>query len=101
MTDWVATPAERAIVLDILARHLPPGTRVYAFGSRIRGTTKRWADLDLSLEGDRPLDFGVIGELREAFDESLLPWKVDLIDRVTVNEAFGAIIDQAKVLIYG
>ena len=99
MTEWVATPGERAIVEEILARHLPPDTRAYVFGSRARGTTKRWADLDLSLEGDAPLSLSVLGVLRDAFDESLLPWKVDLVDRSTVSEAFGSIIDAGKVLV--
>ena len=29
-----------------------------------------------------------MGKLAEAFDELLLPWKVDLIDRASVSEAF-------------
>ena len=97
MTDLTIAPGELAIVRDILARHLPPGTRVFAFGSRIRGTTKRWADLDLSLEGEAPLGLSVLGQLAEAFDESLLPWKVDLVDRASVSETFGRIIDEDKV----
>ena len=92
---------ERAIVQGILARHLPPDVRVYVFGSRARGTTKRWADLDLSLEGDAPLSLAVLGDLREAFDESLLPWKVDLVDRTTVDEVFGRIMDEDKVPLEG
>lgn len=94
------TPAERAIVVDILTHHLPPGMRVCVFGSRARGTTKRWADLDLSLEGDTRLDLGLMGKLAEAFDELLLPWKVDLIDRASVSEAFGKIIDEHKLPLY-
>lgn len=97
MTEVTITPDQRAIVQNILARHLPPGVQAYVFGSRARGTTKRWADLDLSLEGDGPLSLLVLGQLAEAFDESLLPWKVDIVDRTTVSEAFGKIIDESKV----
>ena len=98
MTTLVTMSVEEAeIVRGILTRHLPPGVRVYAFGSRARGTTKRWADLDLSLEGDGPLSLSVLGQLAQAFDESLLPWKVDLVDRASVSEAFGRIVDEGKV----
>lgn len=97
----VMSAEERAIVQGILARHLPPNVRVFVFGSRARGTTKRWADLDLSLESDAPLSSSVLGDLREAFDESLLPWKVDLVDRSTVDEVFGRIMDEGKMPLEG
>ena len=92
------THEELAIVRDILARHLPPGYQTFAFGSRATGVhLKPWSDLDLSFEGPEPLPFAVMGALREAFDESLLPWKVDLLDRASVSEAFGRIVDENKV----
>ncbi len=88
---------ELAEVRAILAARLPQGIRVSVFGSRAGGTPKPWSDLDLVLEGDGPLGLGLLAELAEAFDESALPWKVDLIDRRTVSAAFGAIIDAGKV----
>ena len=91
------TAEEAAQVRGILARHLPPGVRVYAFGSRARGKPKPWSDLDLVLEGDGPLPLSVLGALAGAFDEALLDWKVDLVDRATISPAFGRIIDGSKV----
>ncbi|WP_333837192.1 nucleotidyltransferase family protein [Novosphingobium sp.] len=91
------TPAERAAVTAILARHLPSGVRVDVFGSRATGTAKPWSDLDLVLCADGPLSLDLMACLAEAFDESALPWKVDLVDRATVDQRFGAIIDAGKV----
>lgn len=82
---------------DILAQNLPPLAQVFVFGSRAGGTPKPWSDLDLSLEAGAPLPLGVLASLAEAFDESPLPWKVDLVDRATVNQAFGKIIDAGKL----
>lgn len=89
--------AELALVKKILAEYLPPRVEVAVFGSRAAGKPKRFSDLDLVLEGPEPLPLALLAQLAEAFDESLLPWKVDLIDRKTVNDAFGCIIDATKV----
>ncbi|MEO7248126.1 MAG: nucleotidyltransferase domain-containing protein [Novosphingobium sp.] len=93
-------PEELAIVRGILSRILPPGYRTYAFGSRATGVRlKPWSDLDLVIEGPAPLTFALSGQLREAFDESLLPWKVDIVDRATVSESFGRIVDADRVAV--
>lgn len=95
----LAISAEEArTVSDILARCLPDGYRVYAFGSRATGIRlKPWSDLDLSIEGPAPLPPRTLAQLGDAFDESLLMWKVDVVDRTTVSESFGRIIDADKV----
>lgn len=91
------TPDELAQVQAILTRVLPADVRAGVFGSRARGNPKPWSDLDLVLEGQGPLPLSLMAELAEAFDESALPWKVDLVDRASVGDAFGRIIDAATV----
>jgi predicted nucleotidyltransferase len=92
------SPGEEAEIRSILARILPAGTRVFVFGSRAGGNPKRWSDLDLALESkDGPLPLAVLAELAEAFDESALPWKVDLVDRACVTPEFGKIIDAENI----
>lgn len=81
----------------ILRRHLSSRFKVYAFGSRAGGRVKPWSDLDLSIEGDAPVPLATLGALTDDFDESDLIWKVDLVDRATVGEAFGKIIDANKL----
>lgn len=92
---------ERAEVLSILAAHLPPGVRIHVFGSRAGGCPKPWSDLDLALEGNAILPLSLLAELAEAFDESALPFKVDLVDRKAVSPAFGAIIDVGAMELKG
>lgn len=90
-------PAEAALVRAILGRHLPEGVQVAVFGSRARGNVKPASDLDLALTGDGHLPLALLAELAEAFDESALPWKVDIVDRGSVSPAFGRIIDASAV----
>ncbi len=70
-----------AILRDILLKHLPPGARVWAYGSRARGTgVRRGSDLDLMIDAGAPLGFGAIAVMAEAFSESFVPFIVDLHD---------------------
>jgi len=61
-----------------LIRKLPESS-IYLFGSRARGDAEAMSDIDIAVESDRDLhrDFS---EIRSELEESLLPFKVDLID---------------------
>jgi predicted nucleotidyltransferase len=78
------------IVRDVLRAHLPQGVRAYIFGSRAQGRARRYSDLDLALEWDRPLGLDLIGRIAEAMSDSDLPYKVDIVDLATVEPAFRA-----------
>jgi len=86
------------IVSDLVQRFLPEH-QVWAFGSRATWTAKPFSDLDLVVSGDEPLSLMQIAELREAFQESALPFKVDLLDGHAVSPTFRAVINSQKVLI--
>lgn len=87
-----------AIVRDILQRHVP-GTEIWAFGSRARGTAGRYSDLDLAVVAPVPLDFRTRGALAEAFTDSDLPWTVDLLDWAATDEAFRRIVLRDRVVL--
>ncbi len=77
---------QRAMVRALLARHLP-GTEVWAYGSRANGTAKPWSDLDLVVFAS-PAQQNAVAELREAFAESDLPFRVDLFVWDEIPETF-------------
>jgi predicted nucleotidyltransferase len=88
---------ELALVRDILRTHLPAGTQVWVFGSRATGSARRYSDLDLALEWDARLDGDVLGDLREALSESVLRYKVDVLDLQAVEPAFRALIEPEMI----
>ena len=90
--------AEWTIVEAILQRHVP-GREVWAFGSRARWTAKEFSDLDLFIQGEQPLAGEDAAALAEAFAESDLPWKVDVVDGATVSAAFREVIERDKVVV--
>ncbi len=50
---------------------------VYAFGSRTKGNAQKFSDLDLVVKSQ--ISKSELHELRSLFEESNLPFKVDLI----------------------
>ena len=69
-----------------------PEHSVWAFGSRVKGTTKPYSDLDLVIITNTPLNLQTHADLVDAFSESDLPWRVDLVDWSLTSEKFKQII---------
>lgn len=90
------TPQERAIVLRIL-NEIVPDREVRAFGSRVTGKAKPFSDLDLAIMGDEPLSLETRARLEEAFSESELPWKVDVLDWPLTEEGFQKAIEESSL----
>lgn len=85
-------------VSAILQRYLPQ-YEVWVFGSRVKGNAKPYSDLDLAIISDTPLPLALLAEVAEAFSESDLPWKVDLVDWATTSERFRQVITGQKLVI--
>jgi predicted nucleotidyltransferase len=78
-------PRDLDIVRAILRRHVPD-REVVAFGSRATWTAKEFSDLDLAVMGDEPVPHRVLGAMADHFDESDLPFKVDIVEWATTNQ---------------
>ena len=85
------------IVQDILCTHLPAGFEVWVFGSRATWTTKDSSDLDLAVAGPSKLDYRVMSDLEIAFEESDLPYTVDVVDLNSVSPEFRGIMEDHMV----
>ena len=90
-------PEHAKIVRDILAERLPAGVTVHVFGSRAKGTAKPYSDLDLALKGGDRLPLALIADLADAFSESDLPFKVDILDWRSAAASFQAVINRDGV----
>ena len=84
------------IVREILRKHIPD-REVVVFGSRASGSARKYSDLDLAVLGDSPLTLSLLSALGEDFDESDLPFKVDVIDWAMIDEKFRSIIRRTSV----
>ena len=94
------TPAQWKIVRSVLSSVVPEA-RVWAFGSRVAGNAKPYSDLDLAVDAHNKLDLTILATLQEAFSESDLPFKVDIVDYFSAKESFKSIIDRSRLPLLG
>ena len=92
-------PDHLKMVQDILNKSLSSDVKVWVYGSRAKWTTLDSSDLDLALEGKDKIDYEVINCLNRDFEESNLPYEVDVVDINTVQPFFRDIINKDKVLL--
>jgi predicted nucleotidyltransferase len=62
------------IVHSILSKY---PYQFYAYGSRVKNRAKKYSDLDLCFYGKIP--WNVLSHIQEDFEESDLPFKVELV----------------------
>ena len=72
---------------------------VFLFGSRSRGEARRGADVDLAFASDGSLDRPLV-LLREALENSTLPYQFDLVDLKGANAALRSAVAREGVLIW-
>jgi uncharacterized protein len=96
MLDLSASQIEEIRV--ILVRDMPD-LEIFAFGSRIAGRSKPYSDLDLALRGSEVLSIARFGRIVEAFQESKLPFRVDLVDWNRCSPGFRDLISAQSLQI--
>jgi len=94
-------PAHRKLVESILRREIPD-LEVRVFGSRVLGKSKPYSDLDLVVIGARQLPRYTLYRLRDEFEESELPFRIDIVDWHRLSAEFqNAISPQSEVIYSG
>jgi type I restriction enzyme S subunit len=94
-------PEHLFVVQDILNKYLQKDVIIWVFGSRAKKNTKPYSDLDLALDMNGELiDPEIISKIANDFEESDLPYKVDVLDIVTVSDKFREIIEIDKIRLY-
>ncbi|HEB60010.1 MAG TPA: nucleotidyltransferase domain-containing protein [Gammaproteobacteria bacterium] len=93
----VLTPEQQAEIHRLLQQYLP-GIEVRAYGSRVKGTAKPWSDLDLAVL-DEAGSKTAIADLKYAFEESDLPFRVDLFLWSELPDSFRENIEKEHLVL--
>lgn len=75
----------REIIFNFLN---PRECQVFIFGSRATGRANKFSDYDIGILSKKPLSFDRLAFIKEAFEESNLPFRVDIIDFSLVSQRF-------------
>lgn len=91
------TTDQRKMILGLLAHHLPNVT-VWTYGSRIKGKTRAQSYLDMVVFTAHGQETHV-ANLKEALEESNLPFRVDLFRWDEVPENFRDTIQKEHIVL--
>jgi predicted nucleotidyltransferase len=88
------------LIQNILKRFVP-NEIVWAYGSRVNGTSHAASDLDLVIRNHADLNTPCLQltQLKQAFQDSDLPFLVDLVDWAWLPESYKAEINKQYVVI--
>lgn len=92
------TERELEVVKNILHEHIPH-CRVAVFGSRTKKTTKPFADIDLLIYSEAPLSLNILTSLKNAFSESDLLFRVDVLEATQTSPEFLKEIEPKAIII--
>ncbi len=68
--------------------------RVWFFGSRAHGRAGRASDIDIAVLPLDPLPEGLLSEIQETLDESLVLYPVDLVDLSRADPGLRALVER-------
>ncbi|MEO1954153.1 MAG: restriction endonuclease subunit S, partial [Campylobacterales bacterium] len=91
------TPTEFIIIKDILKKYLTKDCKAYVFGSRAKSSSLHGSDLDLALECKEKIDFKKLSKIKIDFEDSRLPYMVDVIDLQATKEYFKNMIEKEMI----
>lgn len=92
------TPDQLELVKAILKKQVPD-CEVRVFGSRLTGQIKKYSDLDLALVGKEKINRQVLIRLKEDFEASSLPFRVDLLDWHRITKEFQVVIEKNYLIL--
>jgi uncharacterized protein len=87
--------SHRALVRRILDAELPDA-EVFVFGSRATGQARPFSDLDLLVQRPVHLSLDQQARLRDAFETSVLPFRVDIVERSGLAPAFAERVERER-----
>ena len=96
----ISVQEEHLDMLKCILNSYVPNCEVRAFGSRVKGTSRKYSDLDLAIVGKSKLDSRSLCKLKNALMESRLPFRVDVLDYNAVSENFREAINSKYEVIY-
>ncbi len=77
------------ITKNIVLQHIANNNfKVFLFGSRACGNEKKMSDIDIGILGNEKFPLQLKFEIQEAIEESIVPFKVDIIDFFNVDGNF-------------
>lgn len=87
-------------LVEIIARVVgDEEATVYVFGSRARTTSRPSSDIDLAVKA-RQKGALLVSRMREALEESTIPYTADVVDLATCDDALTASVQEQGIVVW-
>ena len=90
-----ALDAARKLILEMLR---DTDARIYLFGSCATATHRKWSDIDIAIDPRKTLPAGLLSDVCEAFEESSIPFEVEVVDLRDADPEFRARVRREGIL---
>ena len=89
-------------ILRVLKDNIPQkDAKFYIFGSRAKENYKEYSDVDIAVKlPDKKLSADILGKILLEFNDSTLPYEVDVIDLNAIDEKFKSLIKNSLVELF-
>lgn len=82
-------------ILEIISKYLDlKEYRVFFFGSRIKENQDEKADIDIGIEGKKPMPEETLYKIKEEISELPILYKIDIVDFKRVDKDFYQVAKQ-------
>lgn len=81
--------ATMAEIKNILFKFLDPQKdKAFIFGSRASGKPRKFSDIDIGVKSNKQINSITLSNIEEAFEESNIPYTVDVVDFSAISKNF-------------
>ena len=88
-------------IVDALKKHVDFGTyNVFIFGSQAKGNVRRSSDIDVGIEGKKPVDLLTISDIKGDLEDSNIAETVDVVDFRRVSDNFAKVAKQNVISLH-
>lgn len=85
MIDTATLSEIKKIIFQFIDKSID---KVFIFGSRATNQARKFSDIDIGIEGEKQIELWKMAEIKDAFEESNLPYKVDVVDFALTSKKF-------------
>ncbi len=82
-------------IKKVLSKYLKT-YKVYLFGSRAKGNNRKYSDIDLAVKSDELTSY-IKSQIEAEFENSTIPYEVDVVDLNTVSKDFLNLIKDSMI----
>lgn len=75
-----------SFIKEVIFKYLQE-CKIYLFGSRAKGKARKYSDIDIALNS-KYLDEIILLKIKNEFENSTLPYEVDVLDLNNISESF-------------